>query len=97
MVGSKGEALLGQEATYHMGVFQVDLRKQYISKATKDQKAIEFYNLVQGNMTAAHYETKFVELSRYALHMVADDEKKAKKFQRGLAQYIYKKISLSPN
>lgn len=29
--------------------------------------------------------------------MVADDEKKAKKFQRGLAQYIYKKISLSPN
>lgn len=69
-------------------IFKAKLSKQYIPKAVTNQKVVEFYNLVQGNMTVAQYETKFTELLRYAPHMVADEEEKAKKFQRGLAPYI---------
>lgn len=68
------------------------MKKQYIPQATQDKKVAEFHNLVQGEMTIVQYENKFLGLSRYASHMEADEEEKAKKIQSGLAPYIYEKI-----
>jgi hypothetical protein len=36
----------------------------------------EFLSLKQGNMTLSEYRDKFIQLSRYALEEVADDERK---------------------
>lgn len=41
----------------------------------------------------AQYETKFTKLSRYAPHMVADKEERAKKFQHGLAPHIQERVA----
>jgi hypothetical protein len=37
-----------------------------------------------GNMTVSEYTDKFIQLSRYALEEVADDERKHKQFLEGL-------------
>jgi hypothetical protein len=47
-------------------------------------KKKEFLSLKQGNMTVNQYRDKFIELSRYALEEVADDERKQDKFMEGL-------------
>lgn len=44
----------------------------------------EFINLVQGTMWVAEYETKFDELPKYGLHLIAIKQDKVSKFQRGL-------------
>lgn len=44
--------------------------------------------LIQGNKTVLQYEAKFTELARLASHVVFDDVRKAKKFQRGLQPSI---------
>lgn len=37
-------------------------------------------NLTQGSMTVEQYSNKFVELSRYALNLVLDEEAKTERF-----------------
>ena len=41
-------------------------------------------SLKQGNMTVSEYQDKFIQLSRYALEEVADDERKQEQFIEGL-------------
>ena len=45
-------------------------------------------------MSVAEYETKFIELARYAPHMVDTDYKKARKFEGGLNVAILDRISV---
>ena len=40
--------------------------------------------LIQGNKTVLQYEAKFTKLAQFAPHIVSNDVRKAKKFQRGL-------------
>ena len=47
-------------------------------------KKKELLSLKQGNMTVSEYRDKFIQLSRYALEEVADDERKHEKFLEGL-------------
>ncbi|GFZ11498.1 Stabilizer of iron transporter SufD / Polynucleotidyl transferase [Actinidia rufa] len=54
---------------------------------------MEFMNLVQGNMTVAQYEAKFMSLSRFAKAFVSTEEEKAKQFMRGLRPSIRNKIA----
>ncbi|KAH7542658.1 hypothetical protein FEM48_Zijuj02G0097500 [Ziziphus jujuba var. spinosa] len=58
----------------------------------QDNKIVEFIELKQGKMTLARYERKFDELSRYAPHLVDTDERKAKKFERGLRDGLRRTI-----
>jgi hypothetical protein len=44
----------------------------------------EFLSLKQGNMSVSEYRDKFIQLSRYALDEVADDERKQEHFMEGL-------------
>jgi hypothetical protein len=39
-------------------------------------KKKEFLSLKQGNMTVSEHRDKFIQLSRYALEEVADDDRK---------------------
>jgi hypothetical protein len=47
-------------------------------------KARKFMNLVQGSMIIVEYVAKFTQLSRFVVYLILDEEKKARKFERGL-------------
>jgi hypothetical protein len=47
-------------------------------------KKNKFLSLKQGGMLVSEYKDKFIQLSRYALEEVVDDEKKQKLFLEGL-------------
>ncbi|GFS35915.1 hypothetical protein Acr_00g0042660 [Actinidia rufa] len=47
----------------------------------RDQKVQEFLNLKQGNMIVVEYNAKFMELSRYAPHIVSTESRKARRGQ----------------
>ena len=51
-----------------------------------------FVCLEQGDMTMAHYEAKFIELSCFAPQLIAIEEEKTLKFQDGLKPYLKNKI-----
>ncbi|XP_028059676.1 uncharacterized protein LOC114263357 [Camellia sinensis] len=59
-----------------------------------DRKVLEFEGLKQGNMTVAEYEAKFIELARFAPHMVDTDYKKARKFENGLRSDILERVNV---
>ena len=44
----------------------------------------DFLSLTQGSMSVLEYEARFVELSRYAPHIVIDEKRKVKEFMMGL-------------
>ena len=69
-------------------VFLDAFYEKYFLESVRDEKEVEFMELIQGNKTVLQYEAKFTELSRFAPHIVADDVRKAKKFQRGLRPSI---------
>jgi hypothetical protein len=48
----------------------------------------EFLTLKQGEMSMIEYGNKFVEVTRYALEDVADDEKKQELFMEGLVELL---------
>ncbi|XP_030948929.1 uncharacterized protein LOC115972826 [Quercus lobata] len=62
--------------------------EKYFPESIRDEKEVEFMELIQGNKTVLQYEAKFTELARFAPHIVSDDVRKAKKFQRGLRPSI---------
>lgn len=61
---------------------------KYIHSHVKRQKAIEFQQLKQRNMTVLEYVTKFKRLARYAPELVDTVQKKVTKFLEGLNPII---------
>ncbi|MQL89294.1 hypothetical protein Taro_021855 [Colocasia esculenta] len=53
---------------------------KFILEHIQDKMEQEFLTLTQGSMTVLEYEARFVELPKYAPHIVADELRKAKKF-----------------
>ena len=68
--------------------FKKQFGDKYVPAHVKKQKAIEFQQLLQGNMTVLEYLTKFERLSRYAPDMIDTVEKKIGKFLEGLNPII---------
>lgn len=68
--------------------FKRQFGDKYVPTHIKRQKAVEFQQLVQGNMTVLEYLTKFERLSRYAPELVDTVEKKIAKFLEGLNPII---------
>ncbi|XP_011622429.1 uncharacterized protein LOC105420461 [Amborella trichopoda] len=58
--------------------------KKYFPESVKERKEVEFIELQQGNLTIDQYVAKFLELSRYAPHIINTEARKASKFERGL-------------
>ena len=72
--------------------FKTGFLERYFPQVEKDRLAQEFMNLAQGGMTVGEYEEKFTKLARHAMHMVADERHKARKFERGLKWSIKEKL-----
>lgn len=58
----------------------------------KEANAREFMDLVHGSMTVAQYATKFIKLSRFAMYLILDEEKKVRMFEKGLNQRIQNQV-----
>ncbi|GKV24856.1 hypothetical protein SLEP1_g34408 [Rubroshorea leprosula] len=61
-------------------------------EAVLERKEREFMNLKQDDMTVDEYQAKFSSLMKFAPHLVNDEVRKARKFQRGLKAPIRKKV-----
>ncbi|XP_040992544.1 uncharacterized protein LOC121239363 [Juglans microcarpa x Juglans regia] len=66
--------------------------KHFFPSSVRDDKAMEFTNLMQGAMTVHQYAARFIELSRFAAYLIPDEETKARKFEQGLNENIYERI-----
>ena len=67
---------------------------EYFPEMVQDQKVQEFLNLKQGNTTVVEYNAKFIELSRYAPHIVSMESCKARRFEAGLRWNIRNKVDI---
>jgi hypothetical protein len=72
---------LGDESAITWTQFKKEFDNQYFPRIIREAKAREFMDLVQGSMIVAQYAAKFMQLSRFALYMIPNEEKKAKKFE----------------
>ncbi|MQM16713.1 hypothetical protein Taro_049672 [Colocasia esculenta] len=59
-------------------------RAKYILEHVQDLMEQKFLTLTQGSMRVLEYEARFAELSKYAPHIVVDEQRKIKKFIMGL-------------
>ncbi|MQM07818.1 hypothetical protein Taro_040664 [Colocasia esculenta] len=68
-------------------------RVKYIPEHVQDRMEQEFLTLTQGSMSVLEYEARFVELSKYAPHIVADEQRKVKKFIMGLKSSLRTRLT----
>jgi uncharacterized protein (DUF488 family) len=64
--------------------FSTHFRNYHIPTGLMKIKKKDFMSIKQGNVTVSEYRDKVIQLSRYALEEVADDERKPEQFLEGL-------------
>ncbi|MQM03922.1 hypothetical protein Taro_036710 [Colocasia esculenta] len=67
-------------------------RAKFVLEYIQDKMEQEFLTLTQGSMTVLEYDARFVGLSMYAPHIVADEHRKAKTFVMGLKPSLRSRI-----
>ncbi|XP_041017940.1 uncharacterized protein LOC121260163 [Juglans microcarpa x Juglans regia] len=68
--------------------FKNEFKDRFFPNTMRKQKAREFNNLVQGEMTVQQYARKFIELGKFATHLIATEEMRMERFQEGLRREI---------
>jgi hypothetical protein len=79
---------LGNDAGITWELFKVEYDLHFFPRAQRQLQAIEFQNLVQGNMTVEQYSARFMELARFATNLIPGEESKEKRFENGLNPQI---------
>jgi hypothetical protein len=64
------KVLLGDEMVITWEMFKVEYNRRFFPRAQRQLRAIEFQNLVQGNMTVEQYSTRFMELARFTATLI---------------------------
>ena len=67
---------------------------KYFPRFMENQMELKFLELKQNNLSVAEYEAKFTELSRFVPEFVNTEEKKARRFQQGLKQWIQNRVAI---
>ena len=67
---------------------------KYFPKYMEAQMELKFLELKQNNLSVAEYEARFTELSRFVPEFVNTEEKRARRFQQGLKQWIQNRIAV---
>ena len=62
--------------------------EKYFPEVEREARREEFERLLQRGLTVAQYEARFIELSKFAEYMVDSEEKKVRRFLRGLRPNI---------
>ncbi|XP_020271784.1 uncharacterized protein LOC109846955 [Asparagus officinalis] len=64
--------------------------EKYFPSTVRKQKEQEFRKLEQGDKTVAEYEEEFTYLSKFAIHLLGNEEDRARRFEEGLRPDIRK-------
>ncbi|XP_062164975.1 uncharacterized protein LOC133871563 [Alnus glutinosa] len=90
------KGLLGIELGHGVAIpwdrFVEEFNGRFFPRAQRQIRAIEFQNLVQGTMTVEQYSAKFIELSRFGLNIIPDEETKSERFENGLNPRIKERV-----
>ncbi|GKV36288.1 hypothetical protein SLEP1_g44436 [Rubroshorea leprosula] len=86
----EGFSKRGEEVTWDK--FVQAFYQKYFSAAVLERKELEFMNLKQDDITVDEYQAKFSSLMKFASHLVNDEVRKVRKFQRGLKASIKNKV-----
>ncbi|XP_073137097.1 uncharacterized protein [Henckelia pumila] len=76
-------------------VFCSKFRQEYAPPSFVVEKKSEFFNLVQGELSAAEYARKLSSLFTYVPHIASKDGAKLEKFMEGLNQNLYSLVLAS--
>ena len=75
--------------------FREEFLRKFIPQVVKDLREKEFMRLIQGSLTVAKYEAEFNRLIQYAPHVMADEERKRKKFIEGLRLELRRAVAIN--
>ena len=75
---------LGSETAISWEVFKHEFSQHFFPRVVQEAKAREFLDLVQKGMMVIEYAMKCLQLSRFGMYLIPNEEKKAKKFKQGL-------------
>ena len=64
--------------------FVAIFENHYFPESVRDQLRMQFELLQQGNMSVSQYAIKFQSLSRFALELVTSEDRKCRRFEKGL-------------
>ena len=72
--------------------------ERFMLDSLREAKALEFELLKQTEgMSVLDYDTKFNQLVRYASHRVMTENMKARRFAKGLEEYLFRAIPFDKN
>ncbi|XP_040987656.1 uncharacterized protein LOC121235372 [Juglans microcarpa x Juglans regia] len=86
---------LGSIAAVSWPHFKKEFNDRFFLNTLKKQKAREFNNLVQREMTVEQYARKFIELKKFATHFIATEEMRIEQFQEGLRRESRRQVACS--
>jgi len=73
-------------------LFKIEYIRRFFPRAQRQLRAIEFQNLVQGDMTVEQYSARFMELARFAINLIPNEESKAERFEHALNPRIKERV-----
>lgn len=85
--------LTGTPRTWN--AFKEEFKAKFIPQIIRDKREEEFMYLKQRTMTVSQYETIFTRLAKYAPELVNTEEKRKKKFIRGLNVEIQNSLTIA--
>ncbi|XP_024018876.1 uncharacterized protein LOC112090853 [Morus notabilis] len=68
--------------------FETLFNEQYFPQSYREEKALEFMSLLQGDMSVREYEVKFNDLSQFAPSLVESEQLRCLKFEKGLKNSV---------
>ncbi|EXB66622.1 hypothetical protein L484_024918 [Morus notabilis] len=72
--------------------FETLFNEQYFPQSYREEKALEFMCLLQGDMSIREYEAKFNDLSRFAPSLVESEHMRCLKFEKGLKNSVRRSL-----
>ena len=72
--------------------FVATFENQYFLESVRDQFRMQFELLQQGNMSVSEYSIKFQSLSRFAPDLVVSEDRKCRRFEKGLCPSLQKLV-----
>jgi hypothetical protein len=86
------KVLLGERTIITWEMFKEEYNRRFFPRSHRQLRAIEFQNLVQGDMTVEQYSARFMELARFAANLIPEEETKAERFENGLNPRIRERV-----
>ncbi|KAK3001685.1 hypothetical protein RJ639_022273 [Escallonia herrerae] len=72
--------------------FKREFTKKYVPAVTQEKREVNFIKLEQRNMLVSVHESQFTDLARFCPHLVDTEERKVRKFVKGLNNDLRDKL-----